>query len=327
MRFLSTTAAILCLAGAASADVETAVNDHLLPGFDAFATAAEGMRDAAEADCRAGALRPAYDAAFDAWMEVADLHIGPSETGGLSIAFWPDDRGFTSRTLRRLVDEADASVLEPAAFAELSIAARGFFALDMLLADPAFADYETGSYTCALVQATSADLAAQAEALAAGWHDFAPTLTEAGSADNATYLSEAEATRALYTQLLAALEFTDDTRLGRPLGTFDRPRPTRAEGWRSGRPARNVALSVSSALELARAIAPGPIPRTEAAAARVQTAAEALPDPTFQDITDPQSRIRVESMQQAVEDMREAAAVEIGTALGITAGFNSQDGD
>ncbi|MCB1403259.1 MAG: signal peptidase, partial [Rhodobacteraceae bacterium] len=67
--------------------------------------------------------------------------IGPSETGALSIAFWPDDRGFTARTLAGLIAAEDPIAGDPAGYGEVSIAARGLFALEMLLYDPAFDGY------------------------------------------------------------------------------------------------------------------------------------------------------------------------------------------
>lgn len=309
------------------AGVEEALDHHILPGFAAFAEAADDLGQAAARDCRADNLAPAYHHAYDAWMQVADLRLGPSETGALSIAFWPDTRGFTRRTLSQLINDQDPVAHHPDDYAEVSIAARGFFALDMLLFDPAFA-YQPGSYTCALVEAIALDLADQAEALDHAWRDdFAPVLRSAGEAGNATYLDRGEALRALYTQLLSGVEFTADQRLGRPMGTFDAPRPARAEAWRSARSLRNVLLSVDAAGALAHTLATGDLPGTDAATARIHALAEGISDPGFQDVTDPQARLRVEILQQAVRGLNDAIEAEIGAPLGIAPGFNSQDGD
>ena len=105
----------------------------------------------------------------------------------------------------------------------------------MLLFDPEFSGYTDGSYTCRLVATIAADLDRQADALVADWTDFAETLRAAGETGNAVYLTEEEAIRAIYTQILSSLEFTTNGRLGQPMGTFDRPRPARAEA-RRGRP-------------------------------------------------------------------------------------------
>jgi len=328
MKFFAPLALILALGTPAAADVDSALDQHILPGYAGFAAAATDLAHSAQDDCRAAALRPAYHAAFDAWMRVADLRLGPSETGALSIAFWPDARGSTQRTIARLIAEEDPVALDAEGYAEVSIAARGLFALDMLMFDPEVGMYPPGSYTCTLVTTIAADLARQADALEEAWSGaFAETLRTAGEAGNAIYLTEDEAFRALYTQILSSLEFTADQRLGQPLGTFDRPRPARAEARRSGRSLHHVVLAAEAAHDLAAALADWELPATDAALAEVQSAASRIDDPMFQDVTDPQARLRVEALQQEIRSLRAAIVNEIGLRLGITPGFNSQDGD
>ena len=312
----------------AHAGVEQALDAHILPGFARFAEVADRLAEAAARDCRAAPLRPAFHAAFDGWMAVGDLRLGPSETGALSVAFWPDPRGFTQRTLTRFIADEDPIAHTPEEYPEVSIAARGFFALEMLLYDPEFMAYDQGSYTCALVSTIAADLGNQAHALSSDWaDDFAPLLREAGAPGNTSFLNEDEALRALYTQVISALEFTAQKRLGLPLGTFDRPRPALAEARRSGRSLRQVRLAATAAHGLATALADWDLPQSDAALARIEAAADTIEDPTFQDITDPQARLRLEVLQQAVEGLHQAIAEEIGAHLGIAPGFNAQDGD
>jgi hypothetical protein len=332
MRFvLAASCAALALAASlapARAGVPEALDGQILPGFARFETAAAALAAAARADCRAPAVLPAYHAAFDAWMALADLRMGPSETGALGVAFWPDVRGFTPRTLGAMIAAEDPVVNDPAAFAQISIAARGLFALDMMLGDPDLSGYGADSYSCALVQALTDDLAAQAGALNAGWHDnFAPLLRSPGSPGNSTYLTGAEAIRALYTQIVYGLEFTAENRLGRPLGSFERPRPQLAEARRTGRPLRNALLSAETAVALARALAGYPLPATEAALARVQATGQRLSAPDFSDTAEPGARLKLEILQQEIRGLKTAIETEVGVPMGISAGFNAQDGD
>jgi len=264
----------LCAATAVSADVNEVVSAQILPGFARFADAAMLLDTAAQSDCRPAQVQPAFQTAFDAWTPVADLRIGPSETAALSIAFWPDDRGFTQRALSALTANEDPIARDPVAFADISVAARGLFALEMLLYDPAFSEYGVQDYTCELVQTVAADLSRQATDLERAWSDgFARTLITAGAADNATYLSGDEATGVLYTQILAGLQMTSDSRLARPMGTVERPRLRLAEAWRSGRSLRNVVLAAEAAHALAHSLADGALPRTDAALEDVHAAA------------------------------------------------------
>ncbi len=309
----------------AVAGVDEALETEILPGYTTFATSAQALNTAAQTDCRPEAVRPPWNAAFDAWMSVAHLRLGPGETASPSIAFWPDERGTIPRALTRMIEEEDPIV--DTNFHEVSIAARGLFALEQMLYGD-FSTYEEGGYACRLVRAMTADLAEQAAELERAWRDgYAGTLRTAGQADNVVYLSSDEALKALYTQLLTGIEFVADQRLGRPMGSFERPRPARAEAWRSGRSARNVTLSLEALLGLARALADGPIPETEAAFAAALSEAARLTDPGFQDVTDPQIRFRLESLQQRVRAARAAVEEEIGAPLGIQPGFNSLDGD
>jgi predicted lipoprotein len=319
--------ALAFLATPALAGVEEAVEGHLLPGVAAFAEASAALAEAADADCTAEALRPAYFAVWDAWAPIADLRLGPTEPAALSIAYWPDERGAGAKALRSLISAEDPTGRDPAAFAEVSAAARGFPALDLLLGDPELSAYASGSYTCALVETVAADLAAQAQALAEAWPTEAEALATAGAEGNTSYLSEEEAFRALYTQLLSGLEFTADTRLGRPLGEPDRPRPTRAEFWRSARPLPNALASVEAAAHVAELLANQPLSATEAALDQVRRAGAAIEDPSFQDIEDPTARLKLEILQQRVRALFDAVEAEVGSPRGLQPGFNSRDGD
>jgi predicted lipoprotein len=324
-RILSVIAALL--PAPSFAGVTEVVDRHILPGHAAFAAAADQLARVADEDCSTDAVGPAWNAAFDAWMAVSHLRLGPSETAALSIAFWPDPRGATGRALGALMTGADPAALTADRYAGVSAAARGLLALETMLFDPPANNKDSDDFRCPVVRAIATDLARQAASLNLAWQDHAAMLLTAGAAGNVGYLTPDEALRALYTQVLTGLEFTADQRLGRPLGTFDRPRPTRAEAWRSGRPLRNVVLSLEALRDMVRLLADHPVPQTEAAFDRAFLAADIVGDPTFQDIGEPQARLEVEALRQRVLAIRDAIAAEIGTPLGIAAGFNAMDGD
>lgn len=322
------TAALCLLTLPATAGTRAVVQDHALPRVAGFAQAAQALDAAAAQDCRADTLRPAYQATFDAWMGLSHLGLGLLEEDGraLTIAFWPDSRGLVRRTVQRLRAEEDAAVDRPERFAEVSIAGRGLFALERLLYEPD--DDGNGEYTCRLAQAIAGDLSRLAQEIETGWRtDFADQLLNAGAEGNSRFLTAREASQALYTALVTGLEFTADQRLGRPMGRFDAPRPQVAEARRSGRPLRNVILSLEALRDLALALADQPVPETEAAFATALQTARALDDPLLAGVADPSGRLRVEVLKNRIEETRAAAAQEIGTALGVSVGFNATDGD
>ncbi len=311
----------LLLAAPAAADTASVVNTHIRAGYTAFATAADQL--AALDICDPEALRPAYHAAYDAWMAVAHLHLGPSEDEGraLAILFWPDPKGLGAKAQRRLL-LGDPAALQSTNFAEQSVAARGLSGLERLL----YPVEEPTLDPCPLIHATADDLARMATEIAAGWGSFGETLLTAGEPGNTAYLSPEEATQALFTQLVTGLDTLADQRIGRPLGTFGRPRPERAEAVASARPLRNITLSLMALRALTVALNPDS-PQTLASFDHTLDLAAKLDDPLLQGVITPQGRLEVEILQQAVRATRDAALAEVGPALGVTLGFNALDGD
>ncbi len=310
--------ALLCLASPAHADVAEAVRDHILPGYARFAQATADL--AALDTCEAGPLRAGWNAAFDAWLGVAHLHLGPVEEGGrgLAIAFWPDPKGIGQKQTKALLAAADPDTLTPEHIAEQSVAVRGFFGLERLLYGPEPLE----GHACALAHALTRDLARMAAEVEAGWTGgFAAALTEPGPGKR--YLNRTEARQALLTALATGIEFNKDQRIGRPLGTLDRPRPERAEARASGRSMRDVALSLAALRELAEALHTD-IPRTLAAFDRAQAQVRKV---DLARLDDPQAWLKADILAQNIAAIREAALAELAPALGAGVGFNAADGD
>ncbi|MEM1075342.1 MAG: imelysin family protein [Pseudomonadota bacterium] len=320
-----------CVATSAAAqapDARRIVQEHVLPRYQMLADDTSALMATAQAQCVADSapLRAAYHTAFDAWIGVSHLRFGPSEQNdrGFALAFWPDPRGSTPKTLATLIQDQDPVAQDADAFATVSVAARGFYALEFLLFDAQFAEGENAEYRCVLTQAITRDIAANAQAILSDWQNgYAALMTEAG---NDTYRTDTEAAQQLFTALSTGLEFTSGTRIARPLGTFDRPRPNRAEARRSERSLRHVVLSLEATRELAALIS-GDDAAVDAAFEVALGRAQDVDDPVFGTVADPQSRFRVEVLQQSINSIRRLLAEEIGPRLGITAGFNSLDGD
>lgn len=322
LRALALSALLALAAPAARADVAEAVSDHILPGYARFAAASAAL--AASESCDPAALRPLYHAAFDAWIGVAHLRLGPVEEEGrvLAIAFWPDPKGLGQKAQTALLTRADPAVLAPDLMAEQSVAARGLFGLERLLypAQPL-----TGDYACALIHATADDLARMADETLAGWQGgFATALVAPGAGGR--YLTETETRQALLTALVTGLEFNADQRLGRPMGTFDKPRPERAEARAAGRSLRDVQLSLLALRQFAQKLL-AQAPQTQAAFETALLHADALQDPVFAGVADPQKRLKIEILVQDIHAIRDAVLAEMAPALGASVGFNAADGD
>lgn len=323
----------LLWADAKSDMVRDVVENHILPRYATLADAARQLADAAQADCTATTdpLRDAYHTAFDAWIAVSHMRFGPSEVDNraFALAFWPDSRGATPKTLAALIADADPVAETPALYADVSIAARGFYALEFLLYDDRLINTGSDAYRCTLIRTVTGDIAALTLAISQDWQNgYADKLLNP-SADS-PYRSTDEVAQELFKALDTGLEFTADTRIGRPMGRFDRPQPTRAETWRSGRSLRNVTLSVETLKDLALRLSqsdPDLAAEFEATFDSSLTLARTLEDPVFAGVADVQSRLRIEVLQQSVSAARNLSRQKLGPLLGVASGFNALDGD
>lgn len=324
---------VVSLLFAGSAHASGILDEHILPGFDTLAERAETFEATAEQECFATSpsLRAAWVDTLNAWTGVSHLRFGPAEVDnrGFALAFWPDSRGKTQKALKVLIADQDAAVYDLDAFSEVSIAARGLYAAEYLLFDPVLSVEGGDGYRCVLLQAIARGISATARDMAVDWQDrYAALLRNPGP--DGLYRSEEEVKQEYFKALMTGLEVTSELRLGRPMGTFDRPRPTRAEAWRSGQSLQQVRISLIALHDLALRLAASDHSLQERLDVSFRQALENaanLGDPTFSGVAKPTGRIRVEALQQRVNDIRAIVTAELGPDLGISAGFNSLDGD
>jgi hypothetical protein len=331
--FAIMTVPIAGMAETPNAVISSIVDGHILPRFEALAETTLGLSSAAVADCNPASetLRAAYGTAFDAWISASHLRFGPTELDdrAFALAFWPDSRGATPRVLSALISDQDPIAASVTDYAQVSIAARGFYALEFLLYDETLMSAGDPDYHCQLVQTISADIAQTSQNILDDWTTgYAMTLQT--PSPTGVYRTNQEALQEMLKALSTGLQFTSDTRLGRPLGTFDQPRPTRSEARRSGRSMRHVMLSLVALQDLAMRLAMGKDAlslKLDASYDRAISQLSGLKDPTFASVAAPLTRLKVEVIQQSVDAVRTLVRDELGPTLGVAAGFNSLDGD
>ncbi len=327
------TSVFLLLPIPATADTVTQpiVDAQILPAFSALQSKTDTLAISAMQDCLTdpASFHAAYSAGFDAWITASIWRFGPTETDAraFSLSFWPDSRGKIPKTIAPLLRSKNADVLRPEAFAQFSIAGKGFYGLDYLLFDPQARTLATPEYRCALAQAITADIQTTTQAISADWHIRFAVQMEAPSA---RYHTDGEVRQEMFKALTTGLQVIEDLRLGRPLGQFDAPRPRRAEAWRSGRTQRHIELSLVALRHLAVELAaadPALQTKLDNAFGRALNRAETLDDPTLAGVGAPQSRLRIEALKQMVADLRTLTEQDLGRHLGVAIGFNSLDGD
>jgi predicted lipoprotein len=309
------------------------VDDHIFPRFENLVESTRALSDVAAQDCNptSETLRAAYGNAFDAWVSASHLRFGPTEVDdrAFALAFWPDSRGATPRALGSLLAEQDPIASSAQDYAQVSIAARGFYAMEFLLYDETLMAEGGQGYHCQLVQTISADIASTSQDILGDWQTGYAKKLQNPEPDG-IYRSEAEVLQELLKSLSAGLQFTSESRLGRPLGTYDRPRAARAEARRSGRTSRHVMLSLTALQDLASRLANSNADLTanlDNSFGNALSQLSKLDDPIFAGVSQPQTRIKIEVVQQSVETIRTVVREELGPTLGVAAGFNSLDGD
>lgn len=330
----ATLLALSPLCARADAVVDRVLAEAVLPAVASFASTTQALSEAAKADCtpQSDALLAAWNGAMDAWFGIQDLRFGPLEDGARRqvIAYWPDNAGHRPRALSRILSGQDPILKTPEKYEGESVSARGLYALETMLYDPDFNAYTAADPGCALVQAAAADLANTGAKLQAAWsNDFVETMQSAGSAKNARFFDAAEVRQVIFTALIVSLHFDIEERLGLPMGSFDKPRPLRAEGRLSQRSQRNLELSLAGHEALARAMLPegkealGTMEDFE----RARFMAKNLGDADFASVATPAGRFKLESLQTALTLLRTTANAELSAALDVRMGLNALDGD
>lgn len=310
--------------------IRDVVQEDIVDGFNTLEDAAAKLARTAQDTCAGPDLTGAYVTAFRSWVRVSHLRFGPSEAENraFALAFWPDPRGKTPKALHKLLASDDASTLTTEAYRDVSIAARGFYALDYLLFDEAILAGGQGERYCALVKVIAADIHATSVDLAREWRAYAPLLI--GPGPDAPYRTQDEVVQVLYKSARTGLQFTADMRFARPMGTIDRPRPKRAEAWRSGLSLVLVGDAVAGSGDLALDLSrtdPDLTKKLDNALSRFAASVARLDDPVLVGVTTPQGRFRIDVLLTELSGIRRIVDEDLGPHLGVSAGFNALDGD
>lgn len=212
------------------ADVaQRALDKHILPSYQEFASRTQSLAEATRSFCDARSedglakTRSAFKDAVNAWGRIGHIRFGPVVTDNRydRILFWPDPRHVTMKQVGRLLRTKPEAALKPENVATASVATVGLRALEIVFFGPgsndfATADEDKARYRCGLARVLSDDLHHTAAAIVEDWtsSDGFQRLWLHPGANNPRYLKPSETTQAL------VQSFTD--RLNRMLA-FDIP--------------------------------------------------------------------------------------------------------
>jgi predicted lipoprotein len=322
------------------AAIRRLVSELIIPHYEALVTAAQKQTALWEAfiaspDVQAMArLKDAYLAIADAWSAIEFLHFGPASVDFRfeRLSYWPERKNATGKALTLLLAGKGDEGLAEAQFAKTSAAGQGLPALERLLFDEnaealLLAKDESGDRRRRVGLAIARNIAINATQILAGWRDGQDSIVK--KLDDPAYAGEA--TIRIATDLLSIFQLMRDAKLQSVLGkTIDLAKPRLAEGWRSGRSIRALAINLATLRDATDIIFAGTnaeVSSPSVLASSVRIADSLTPENLGTLVTSPKQRSDAVLLLDAVTSARDVMNAEIPHALGITVGFNSLDGD
>lgn len=325
------------------------LTDHLQPRHATFHRSTEDMREAAARFCEAPqtgdltSVSAAYHAAMDAWGALQHVTYGPigNFNRRFRIQFWPDPRNVLDRDLAGLLRDRPEDVLKEHGLTFASVAVQGFPAVERLIHGDGAAALATGTedaaYRCRLLVAVARNVERIAADLTTEWQaDDGWPAAFRDPAGSGMVGDAGEVASLVLTGLTTQLQALRDQRLLPVLGpALAEAAPGKAEGGLSGRSLRGIAASLEAEAEAFDTLLLPPLTQADPklaglmqrAFAQTLATARGIPVPLDVAVADPDHRPAVETLAKEIRALQQLLATRVATALGLTLGFNSLDGD
>jgi predicted lipoprotein len=286
----------------------------------------------------------AFASTVEAWAAIDFLRFGPMARDSRyeRFAFWPDVHGTGARQLRQFVAREDPALLEPGALARQSAAVQGLPALESLLFSGSNALVETEApepYRCELARRIVGNLNSIAtEALlewkAVGGWSF---LIENPGPENPVYRDNAEALREMLRAILTGLEQMREHRLLPALGIApEEAKASRAPYNRSGQALaylQAAAEALERFVEASRILDLVPVEKKWIANSigfefeNLRSALGSAGTDLEAALADRDARAKLVYATIVLASLRDLFQNRLAPAIGLTAVFNSLDGD
>lgn len=309
------------------------VERFIIPHYQALALTADAQEKAwadfcAKPDPEGFKLvKRSYLATADTWSGIEFLRYGPigEEFRAERLSYWPERKNAVAKGLTQLLAKEGVADLTPELFVKNSVAVQGLPALERLLfdvnAETEMLSGEKRARRCAVGQAIAWNIVMIAHDVRIGWtNEVVEQLADPAIAK--------EATSRIATDFLASFAYMRDAKLRPVLGRdIAAARPQLAESWRSARSKRALTLNLEALLDVAKIIMKGKDGYTPQTIATAAGFAENLPADFAKAVVEAKERPQFFLLLDALAAARDKAHDEIPAVLGITVGFNSQDGD
>ncbi len=332
----------------------TLVDEHIVPRYQHLASAAAQLDERSQAFCakpdQAGLddVRAAFQRTMDAWMGIQHMRFGPVELDLRYSRFqlWPDKHNTAERQLRKALAEQDVAQLSEDKFPYASVALQGLSAYERLIYDDSddiarFGDAEQAAYPCRLLAAIAHNLDRMSADILREWTTAKPSYRDivlGAEQGNSYFVSSDEFSARMLNNLYTALQFIVDQKLMSPLGASPaEANPRRTESWRSRRSLRNIVLNLEAAealymngyspiLKADQKVVSLDLEIRRSFALTLQAARD-IEQPLFHALQSPEQRPALDRLLAAASELKRLLGGPLPTALGLTLGFNSLDGD
>lgn len=329
-------------------------SEALLPLHEKFLAESLSLSQSTSAFCAQSArsaedlaaLRNRWVAAMNGWEGIQSIQFGPitEDNQAWKVQFWPDRKNLIARKTEQFVNGDEAITLP--ALQESSVVIQGLSAMEYLLYDKPAAKLtgDDAQGYCDHLNAAASNLQQVADFLHAGWHpsgkNYLGTWQSPGP-DNLNYPDQNAAIGALIETIVYGLERIKRDKLQRPLGLEGGQANTfLLEWWRSQQSREAILINLHS-LQLLYSAGKGPgldellkkhgaaelSDKVTAQFDRAISATASIEGSLEQNHAEATNAEAIATLYATLGDLLAAFKREIPSTLGITLGFNSNDGD
>ena len=332
-----------------NAVVDAAVNLVIRPGMADFKSRASGLESAMSALCakptasRVEIATQQFKQAAMAYGRIEFLRVGPlmEDNRVDRLLFWPDRKGIGLKQVQAILASEDPTAASVTTLRGKSVAAQGFGALEFVLFGTGAETLRSpdGQFRCRYGEAIAANISNIADELAMGWYQYdgvAAHLTRP-QADYTDYRSNREALEEIVGLVAHGIEAVRDTRIN-PFIARDgaAAKPKQALFWRAGLTMDMIRANLDG---LHKMVAVSGMARAvdEANKGLDNTidfefgnsvrALDLVTLPIEQAVVDEKQAFALNYLVLVTGSLQSIIAEQLSTALQLSVGFSSLDGD
>lgn len=367
MKFLVNIAALVLLSGCGPSPeqqaLDAAVTNSIKPWHQEFVAATRDLAGTAHKYCAiseplltVGArqmLQQSWREAMLSWAQLQLVQFGPvlKDNKNWKLQFWPDKKNLVRKKVEQVL--ADPGAINADRIGRASAVAQGLSALEYLLFDPAAwaepkTDIQRQQRMCDYIVAASQRSAWIARYLSRDWfeaeNDYAQAFLNPG-AENLHFSDHKQAIAMMLDALVANLEIIKNRKLAAPLGLHNSLQLGNGyllEAWRSKYSLALLKQSLQASYQfykfggLAQYLQQtdnnaqqGVVLEQDIDILFKQSLdqVQALKGELFTGVTDPEQRLQLSKLHDQLAALIKPLKHQVPDHLGVTLGFNANDGD